>query len=65
MAKFKVQFDRGNCLGCGACAATCPANWALQADGKSSPKETELEELGCNKDAADGCPSQCIKIVKL
>lgn len=64
MAKFKIEFDRGACLGCGACAAACPENWELQPDGKSKPKKTELDEIGNNQSAADACPGQCIKITK-
>ena len=62
MAKFKIVHDRDACIGCGACTA-CD-NWEMADDGKSRPKKTELDELGCNQDAADGCPVQCIKIEK-
>lgn len=65
MAKFKVEFNRDCCMGCGSCSAVCPENWEMKDDGKSTPKKTELEELGSNQDAADSCPGQCIKIVKL
>jgi ferredoxin len=33
-------------------------------DGKAQPKKTELEEVGCNQTAADGCPVQCIRVIK-
>jgi ferredoxin len=32
------------------------------AGDKSKPKKTEMKDLGCNKEAADSCPVQCIKI---
>jgi ferredoxin len=32
---------------------------------KSHPKKTELNEIGCNQEAVDVCPVQCIKIKKL
>jgi len=63
MAKFKIEQDRNVCIGCGACAAVCPDNWEMKGD-KSHPKKTELNEIGCNKEAADVCPVQCIKIKK-
>jgi ferredoxin len=32
--------------------------------GKSKPKKTKLDQLGCNQNAAEACPVQCIKIIK-
>lgn len=63
MAKFKIVHDEKNCIGCGACANLCPANWEMK-DGKSKPKKTELsdEEYAPNKAAADSCPVNVIHI---
>ena len=61
---YKIIQDRGACIGCGACAAVCPGNWVMAGD-KSKPKKTEMKDLGCNKEAADACPVQCIKIKKI
>lgn len=73
MAKNKVVHERNICIGCGACAATCPAFWEMADDGKSVLKggkatgaetfELEVDELGCNKDAAEVCPVNCIHII--
>ncbi|MDI6826156.1 MAG: ferredoxin [Candidatus Aenigmarchaeota archaeon] len=64
MAKFKIIQDREACIGCGACASVCPDNWEMNGD-KSRPKKTELNEIGCNQEAADVCPVRCIKIKKV
>jgi len=64
MAKFKIEQNRDVCIGCGACVSVCPDNWVMKGD-KSHPKKTELNEIGCNKEAVDVCPVQCIKIKKL
>lgn len=67
MAKFKVEQDVPACIGCGACVAVCSSNWELKdtKDGaKGLPIKTDLNEIGCNQQAADACPVQCIKIVK-
>jgi ferredoxin len=37
----------------------------MDDSGKAKPKKTEVEEIGCNKKAAEVCPVQCIKIEKV
>lgn len=64
MAKFKIEQKVDECIGCGACASVCPENWEMKGD-KSRPKKTELNDIGCNQEAADVCPVQCIKIKKV
>ncbi len=61
---IKIEHDRPNCIGCGACASICPDNWEMMKDGKSKPKKTTLTEMGCNKDAAEGCPVNVIHIIE-
>lgn len=42
---FKIDHDRPNCIGCGACAAVAPEFWEMSAvDGKSDVKDSEREE---------------------
>ncbi len=60
----KIIHDRESCYGCGACVSVCPDNWEMGDDGKANCKNTEVEEVGCNKQAAEICPAQCIKIVE-
>ena len=64
LANYKIEHDRQGCIGCGACAASCPENWAMASDGKSKCLKTELEELGCNETAASGCPVNVIHIIE-
>ena len=67
------------CIGCGSCAAVCPKFWdmdyekgkAVLKDGKMNTQgnESELEvsgedDLKCNREAAEVCPTQVIKIIK-
>ncbi|MDD3399462.1 MAG: ferredoxin [Candidatus Pacebacteria bacterium] len=68
----KVILERDKCIGCGACEAVCPKHWKLGEDGKTdllgSKKEDnenyvlEAEEAGCNNQAAEACPVQCIRV---
>ncbi len=64
MAKYKIEFDEEACIGCGACEAQCSANWVLDSEKqKAKPKKTNVSDVGCNKDAAEVCPVNAIKIV--
>lgn len=74
MPSYKLEHDRPNCIGCGACAAVCPAFWEMAEDGKSDIKdaknrddnwqERDIEEADYegNKEAADACPVNVIHI---
>ncbi len=64
--KYKVEHDRPNCIGCGACCAVCPSRWEMGEDGKSNFKgnpEIDEAEYKDNKDAADSCPVNVIHII--
>lgn len=62
--KYKITQEHEECIGCGACVATCPDNWSMASDGKAKPKKTEIREAEyrCNKDAANICPVNIIII---
>ena len=40
MAKYRIEHDRPNCIGCSACAAVAPEFWTMDEgnDGKSDIK---------------------------
>ena len=65
MPKYVIEQDREGCTGCGVCASLCPDNWVMADDGLSDPVNSELEELGCNMDAAQSCPVLVIHIYEL
>ncbi len=62
MDKFKINFDKEECIGCGACASVCD-NWIMEKD-KAKPKKTIIseKELKNNKEAENICPVNSIKI---
>ena len=70
----KIILERNVCIGCGSCQAVCPKYWEMADDSKvnllgSQKTEDEkynlkVKEIGCNQDAADTCPVQCIHIEK-
>jgi len=60
---YKIRVDKEKCIGCGACASQCD-NFEIGDDGKAYAKKSEVKELGCNKEAADICPVEAIKIEK-
>lgn len=49
-----------DCIGCGACESACE-NFEI-INGKSNPKKSIVDEIGCNNDAKDVCPVDAIKI---
>jgi ferredoxin len=75
MAKYKIEHDRPNCIGCTACVGINPDLWEMDPDGKSNVKgsfrrpdgweELALEEkdFNINKEAADACPVNVIHII--
>ena len=65
MANYKIYLIEQDCIGCGACAAVSD-NWKMDYDkGKSFFVKRYLDELKTNKEAAEGCPTQCIKITQI
>ncbi len=58
----KINQEHDKCIGCGACVAVCPDNWEMGDDGKANPKQTEVKEDGCNKEAESVCPVGIIHV---
>ncbi len=75
--KYKIEHDRPNCIGCGACVAVAPDYWEMNEDGKSNiikckskekddwQKDISEEEFKENMEAAESCPVNVIHIKKL
>lgn len=63
MAKYKIVQDIDKCINCGAC--TSCENWEMGGDGKVRPSQVEVDEIGCNQEAADICPVKCIAIEEI
>ena len=73
---YKLQHDRPNCIGCGACEAVASDFFEIKDDGKVQVKggkkldndqyELDFEEKDFKavKDAADSCPVNVIHINK-
>ena len=59
---YKISVETEKCIGCGACVALCPDNWEMDENRKAHPKKSEVEDIGCNQKAADGCPIKIIHI---
>lgn len=72
---IKVEQDRQNCIGCGACAAICPDYWSMADDGKARIKGAKPEganevatvpdsDKECNMSAAQSCPVNVIRVIE-
>ena len=62
---YKITQNREDCIGCGVCAAVCPDNWEMVDDGLANPLNEMIEEIGCNEEAKDSCPTSCIDILEV
>ncbi len=58
---YKISVDDGKCIGCGACAATCPKAFGMR-DGRAYPIKFNVEELDGEEAAKSSCPMQAISI---
>ena len=78
MAKYKIEFDRELCIGALACTAVAPDFWPRAEDGKVDLKDAtyneetkkweliiEQKDFEINQEAADVCPVEAIKIIKI
>jgi|TARA_Y100000310_G_C20474152_1_gene711550 ferredoxin len=77
MTKYKIEFNRELCIGALACNAVSPDFWPRSEDGKvdlakakfnEETKKWELriedKDLQVNKESAEVCPVEAIKITK-
>jgi len=72
MARYKIVYDRANCIGAGACAAMDPSLFKIAGDGKADliggkdvgegKFELESDENPLIVEAAKACPVEVIKV---
>jgi len=55
-----VKVDQDKCIGCGACAATCPEVFEMADDGKSHVKANAKNDAKCIKESIKNCPVEAI-----
>ncbi len=68
----KIILEREKCIGCGTCSVVCPSFWEMSDDGRTNLKngketdkgiyEIKIEDPGCNREAEESCPVNCIHI---
>ena len=68
---MKIIIELDKCIGCGTCETVCPKFFEIKDDNKSYLKkgktagnksELEIRDIGCVKEAQQGCPTKCIHI---
>lgn len=57
----KIIVNKEKCIGCGACASTCPGSFEMK-DGKAHTVESNSEGINCEKDAESVCPVDAISV---
>ncbi len=75
MPKYKITYNKAECIGAGSCAAMDPQHFEIQGDGKADLKggkdvgegkfEAEVEGSQEVVEAAKSCPVEVIKIKNL
>jgi len=55
---MQISVNKDLCIGCGACAAICPAGFQMADDGKAEAIAKEGND--CAQNAAASCPVQAI-----
>jgi ferredoxin len=77
MARYKVVFDRGKCIGALNCVGAAPDFWKMAKDGKvdlANAKESkkqvfelmiDAKDFEQNQTAAQVCPAKAIKVEKI
>lgn len=76
--RYKIVYDRDDCIGAGACIAVFPERWEMADDGRADLKggksvddnavqELEITEKEFQKmmDSAQACPVSVIHIIDL
>jgi ferredoxin len=77
MGKWRVEFERENCIGAGACVAANADFWSIDQDGKATLKSATYDEakkrwvleldddaqLQKQRDAAGVCPVNVIHVI--
>lgn len=74
MSKYKIVYDRKNCIGVSSCAILAEEFWKMNEDNKADliggkenaegiwVREIDEKDLEKNKEAARNCPVGVIKI---
>ena len=57
----KIKIDKNKCIGCFACVSLCPTAFKMVND-KAVPINETVKEITYEKEAAECCPQQAIKI---
>ncbi|WP_334028480.1 ferredoxin [Nocardia terpenica] len=58
---WRIEVNRGNCIGSGMCTGTAPAHFAL-VDGKSTSIHEYAEPDDAVIVAAESCPAEAIRV---
>ncbi len=59
---MKAEVDQDLCISCGLCVSTCPEVFDWNDDDKAEAGEVTEEHEDATQEAADGCPTEAIKV---
>lgn len=62
-SRWKVEVDRGVCIGSGMCVGVAPGRFKLGRDQRSQAVESEIDADEAVRAAAGSCPVEAILLV--
>jgi len=55
-----VKINKSKCIGCGACASSCPQVFEMGDGAKAHVKTNAKKDAKCIKEAINNCPVDAI-----
>ncbi|HLG66952.1 MAG TPA: ferredoxin [Acidimicrobiales bacterium] len=62
---YRIEIDRGVCMGSGVCTVYAPGTFGIDDDTKSTVVDPAGDPLEQIEAAAAGCPTGAISVVRL
>ena len=62
---YRIKVNPEKCIGCGICPSICADSFEMGDDEKAHVKKEVVDDLTCEKDAEEACPTQAIIVEEI